>query len=101
MRAEFVEEADAPLSIAERDEVFAQELDPYRRAIRLGDLARETGRDPIAPQRRAHCGARPDPGQQLVFLAWQHAVPPDTIYPVIAAKAGTQGHRLCRLPWAP
>ena len=41
MWAKLVEEADAAIAVAKRDEVFAQEPHPHRRAVRLGDLARQ------------------------------------------------------------
>ena len=43
VRAEFVDQTDAALAVAERDEVLAEQLDAHRRAVRLGDL-RTTGR---------------------------------------------------------
>ena len=72
VRAEFVDEADAAVAVAERDEVLAQQLHPDRRAVGLGDLARQAGRDPIPPHRIAHRGARSDAGDQFVFFRWQH-----------------------------
>ena len=38
MGAEFVDQADAPLAVAEGDQSFAHQLDLDRRAIRLGHL---------------------------------------------------------------
>jgi hypothetical protein len=68
MRTIFVEEPDLAVAIAERDKIFAQQPNAHRRAIGLGDLARQQGRDPVAPHHLAHCCSGSDPGQQRVFL---------------------------------
>ena len=72
VRAEFIDQTDAALAVAERDEVLAEQFDAHRRAVRLGDLPRQAGRDPIPPHRIAHRRAGPDAGDQFVFLRWQH-----------------------------
>jgi len=41
VRAELVNEADAAIAVAKRHEVFAEEAHPHRRAIGLGNLARQ------------------------------------------------------------
>jgi hypothetical protein len=64
----FLEEPDPAIAVAERDEILAQQPDAHRRAIGLGDLAHQQGRDPVAPHRIAHRCPASDPGQQLVFL---------------------------------
>src|SRR6185312_10211779 len=74
VRAEFVEQTDAALAVAEGDEVFAEQPHPYRCAIGLGNLAGQQRRHPIAPHRLAHRRARTDPGDQFVVLAWQHGL---------------------------
>src|SRR5204863_9676470 len=51
VRAELVDQSYAAAAVAERNEVLAQEADPYRRAVRLADLARQAGREPIPPHR--------------------------------------------------
>ena len=72
MRAEFVDQTDAALAVAERDEVLAEQPDAHRRAVGLGDLRRQAGGDPIPPHRIAHRRPGPDAGDQFVFLRWQH-----------------------------
>src|SRR5205085_8308544 len=72
VRAEFVDQADAAVAVAEGDEVFAEEAHPHRRAVGLGDLARQAGGNPIPPHRIAHRRPGSDAGDQLVFLRWQH-----------------------------
>src|SRR5947209_7617462 len=72
MRAEFVDQTDAALAVAERDEVLAEQSDAHRRTIRLGDFPRQAGRNPIPPHRISHWRAESDAGDQFVFLRWQH-----------------------------
>jgi hypothetical protein len=76
MRAIFLDEADAALGVAEGDELLAHQLDAHRRPIRLGDLARQTGGDPIAPHRIAHRRSGAGAGDQLVLFLGKHAVSP-------------------------
>src|SRR5258708_20468410 len=59
MRAELVEEADATVAVTEGDEVLTQQAHPHRRAIGLGDLARQAGGDPLTPPPIPH--RRPPP----------------------------------------
>ncbi len=68
MRAELVDEADPALAVAKADELFAEELHANRRAIGLGQLARQQRRDPVAPQHLAHRRPRSDPGHQFVVF---------------------------------
>src|ERR1044071_6351888 len=72
VRAEFVDKADPAVAVAERDEVLAEQLDPDRRAVGLGNLRRHAGGDPISPHRLAHRRPGADAGDQFVFLWWQH-----------------------------
>ena len=72
MRAEFLDQADAALGVAERDEVLAEQADAHRRAVGLGDLARKQRGDPVAAHRVAHRRARADAGDEFVLLARQH-----------------------------
>ncbi len=72
MRAILADEADVALAVAKGDKVFAQQPHPHRRAVGLLQLTGEQRRNPIEPHRLAHRGTLSDPGQKLVFLAWQH-----------------------------
>ena len=47
MRAEFVDQTDAALSVSERDESLAEQLDAHRRTIRLGQLTTVQRRNPV------------------------------------------------------
>ena len=77
MRAILLDEADAPLGVAEGDEFLAHQLYAHGRAVRFGDLVRQAGGDPIAPHRIAHRRAGADAGDQFVFFRWQHRrIPP-------------------------
>jgi hypothetical protein len=68
MRAIFLDEADAPLGVAEGYKFLTHQFDAHRRTVRFADLARQACRDPIAPHRIAHrrCGA--GAGDQFVFF---------------------------------
>src|SRR6266576_6037979 len=72
MRAEFVDQADPAITVAERDEILAEQFDADRRTVRLGDLRRQAGGDPIPPHRLSHRRPGADAGDQFVFLRWQH-----------------------------
>ena len=69
MRAEFVEETDAALRVAERDEVFAEELDADGRTVGLGQFPREQRGHPVSAHGVAHRRAGTDAGQELVVVA--------------------------------
>ena len=72
VRAVFVEHADAALAVAKHHEILAQEAHLDRRAVGLGDLLRQAGRDPVAPHDLAHRRIAFDAAQQVVFLGGQH-----------------------------
>ena len=69
VRAELVDQPDLAVGVAERDQVLAEQPHAHRRAVGLGDLAREQRGDPIPPHRVAHRGALAHPGDEFVFLA--------------------------------
>src|SRR5580698_5505026 len=73
MWAAMVEDADLPGAVAERDQLFAEQHQPQRGAVRL-ELRRQTGRDPVLPQQRAHRCAGADPGEEFVFGCGGHVV---------------------------
>src|SRR5205823_4247170 len=75
MRAELLQQTDAAIAIAEGDEVLAQQLDPHRRAVGLGQLARQQRRQPVPPQEFAGRRPRADSRDQLVLLNWKHDSP--------------------------
>src|SRR5256714_3001955 len=72
MRAEFVDQTDPAVAVAERDEILAEQSDAGRRTVRLGDLRRQAGGGPKTPHRPAHPRPGADAGGQFVFLRWQH-----------------------------
>ena len=72
MRAIFVEHPDAALAVAEHDEILAEKFDLDRRAIRLRDLFRQAGRNPVAPHDLAHRRTALDSAQQIVFFGGHH-----------------------------
>src|SRR5262245_18200084 len=72
VRAELIEQADSSFGIAEGDEIFAQELYPFGRAIRLRKFLREQGGKPIPEHDFAHWSTRSHARQQFVFFFCQH-----------------------------
>src|SRR6266700_561228 len=72
MGAELVHQSETALGIPKRNESLRQKLDAHRRAIRLRQLFRQHGRDPIAPEQVAHRRVRPGPGEKVVELAGRH-----------------------------
>ncbi len=69
----FAEQSDLSSSIAESDEVFAEQTHAHGRAIGFGNFLREQGGDPIAAKQTTHRGAGMHSGQQLVFFFREHA----------------------------
>src|SRR5262249_58376181 len=63
---------DAPVGVAEGDQGLAQQAHARRWTIRLRNLARQQGRQPIEPQGVAHWCALADPGDKFVLLAREH-----------------------------
>src|SRR6516165_6098898 len=76
MRAEFIDEADAALAVAKTNEAFAEQPDTHRRAVGLGQFAREKRRDPVSAQHVTHRGSGPGPRHELVVFACQHGCAP-------------------------
>src|SRR3981081_4910191 len=68
MRAIFLDEADAPLGVAEGDELLPHQFDAHRRTVRLADLTRQAGRDPITPHRIAPRASGARSGEQCVLF---------------------------------
>src|SRR5688572_13748989 len=88
MSAELVDQAVAPLAVAERDHAFAQQLDPHRRTIVLRQFFGQQGRDPVAPEEIAHRGAGAGLGQEVVlFLAKHGAILPGELVRFSATPA--------------
>ena len=71
MRAMEVEHADLALSIAEENEVLAEQPDLHRPVL---DVVAELDRPPIAAQHLAARRARADLGHQPIFALAQHVV---------------------------
>ena len=74
MHAEFVEDADPPLRVAEGDEILAEQGDPQRVAIRLRELFRYGDWVPVPPHDLAHLRVWPNPAKRLVLLVGEHGV---------------------------
>ena len=76
MRASLPKNADTVIGIAKCDEVFAQEAQADRIAIRSRQLFRDQGRNPKAAKQLARRRAGPDTGQRIVVFQTQHAHSP-------------------------
>ena len=68
MQAVFVEHAEPALGVAEDDEVFAQQPGAHRRAVGLGHLLRQAGRQPVPAHELAHRRAAFDAAEKIVLL---------------------------------
>ena len=66
-------EADAPVGVAERDEVLADQPHPFGGALGL-EPGRAAGRQPVFPQHGAHRRSGADAGQAFVLFTGQHGV---------------------------
>jgi len=58
VRTELVDQPHLPAAVAECQQLLAHDLDPHRRTVGFGDLARFQDGDPVAPQQIAHGRAR-------------------------------------------
>ena len=67
-----LDQPDAALRVAERDQLLAEHLDADRRAIELRELAAQRHRLPVAPEILAHRRTGGGTGQQLVVGRAQH-----------------------------
>ena len=74
VRAEFIEDADPTVGIAEDDEVLAEEPDLDRSAVGLWHFLDQAGRNPMMPEDAAHRRIAFDTAHQVVFLGRQHHV---------------------------
>jgi alkylhydroperoxidase family enzyme len=72
VRAVFVKNSDAALAVAKHHKVLAQQTHLDRRAVGLGDLLRQAGRDPVTAHDLAHRRIALDAAQQVVFLGSHH-----------------------------
>jgi hypothetical protein len=92
MRAELVDQADAALRVAERDQLLAEDLHPHRRAVGLGHFAGEQHRHPVAAHQLAHGGAGAGAHQQFGGLAI-HLYVCLRIWQGLSRRAGVPGER--------
>jgi hypothetical protein len=70
-----LDQPDATLRVAERDQALAHHLHADRRTVRFRQLARQRHRQPEAPEVLAHRAAGTGAHQQLVLCAAQHDWP--------------------------
>ena len=87
--AEFLQEADASLGVAESDQLLAQQLEAHGVAVRFRQFPGQQGGHPVAAHQVAHSGAGADAGQGdvvglrnhsfaclLCWLGFRAALPP-------------------------
>ena len=74
MRTGFAEHPNLAVAIAERDELFSEQLQAHRSAVRLRDLFRQHRRHPVAAHQPPHRRIALDPAQQFVFGLRQHGL---------------------------
>jgi hypothetical protein len=72
VRAAWFDQTHAPLRIAKRHELLAEELHAQRRTVRRRQLARKRDREPVAPKVLAHRRARARASQKLVVGRRKH-----------------------------
>jgi hypothetical protein len=74
MRAEFVDEAEASLRIAECHHALAEAFHAHRRAIALGQLPRQQHGQPIAAKQVSHRRAGAGAHQQFVVFSFHRGI---------------------------
>ena len=73
--AVFLHETNAPLGVAEDDQILAQQTDALRVAARVRDLGAEHHREPVLAQQTAHRRPGAYAGQQFVVFLGEHGAP--------------------------
>ena len=74
MRAAMVHDPDPARAVAERDQLFAEQHQPHRRAVAL-ELRRHHRRDPVLPHHLAHRRAGADAEQIVAVFLLAHPEP--------------------------
>src|SRR5689334_9187579 len=72
MRTMLIEQPYTALTVAEADEVLAEQTHPHRLTVRIGDLRSQQRRYPETTQQHSHGGAGANARQQLIILRGQH-----------------------------
>src|SRR5579864_2454911 len=85
MRAVVLDESDPAVGVAEGDQVFAEEPNTHRRAVRLGEFLGYNRRQPVLPQQVTHDCTGPDTSEEFVFFFTQHERSP-RLTSVVAAE---------------
>src|SRR6516165_8388391 len=111
MRAAVVHDADPARAVAERDQPFAEQHQPQRRAVAL-QFRRHYRRDPVLPHHLAHWRAGADAKKIVAVFVLAHSEPhlvPDGIcltgylkyYPSPSQKRGSRASAEFQGPWIP
>ena len=72
MRAEFVDQAEPALAVAQCEQPLGEQLHPHRRAFGLGQLLGQQRGQPVAAEQGAAGRAGAGVGEQIVLLFAQH-----------------------------
>src|SRR3974377_30789 len=88
VRAEFAEQTELSLAVAERHEFFAEQLEAHRRAIAPCNLFGQKRGHPMTPHQASHRRIALDLAQQLVFRRRQHAFSPNKILSFLSIIQG-------------
>ena len=72
MGAEFVDEPELAVAVAEGDQPLGEDLHPDRRTIVLGQFFAEQGRQPVAAEKITHRRAGAGLGHEIVLFLLQH-----------------------------
>src|SRR5438552_32729 len=72
MGADGLDETDAVVAVAKRNELFTENRDAHRRPVTFRDLAREEHRDPEPAEQLSHGRLGPGPREQLVVFRAEH-----------------------------
>ena len=70
--AQFLQQADASVGVAEGDQLLAQQLDANRLAVGFGQFPRQQSGHPVAAHQLAHGGTGADLGQRDVISLRNH-----------------------------
>ena len=81
MRAEFVDEAELALAVAEGEQPLGEDLHSDRRTIVLGQFLAEQDRQPVAAEQIARRGSRAGLTEQIILGFGQHLAPPRILTP--------------------
>ena len=72
VRAVGIQNADAAMTVPERNQIFAKDAQSDRRSVRFRHLGGQHHRQPKTPKQVPHCSSWADPNQQFVVFNGHH-----------------------------